>query len=212
VPLITLEEVAKKTQLGLWKIEEDEAFFIKKLLLSEKEKSFLNGISSGKRYLHWLSSRVLIREALQTRDFIDLDFDEYGKPYFQNFPHYLSITHSHDYAGIIISENSNVGIDMERISPKIQDIAPKFMSEDELTALNSENKIEQLYAYWCAKEALYKLYGKKKLNFKQHILINKFKYSLKGRITASIRKEKFAKVYQVRYEKKDGYILAYVVE
>ena len=48
-----------------------------------------------------------------------------------------------------------------------------------MKSLQPKTRMEHLSVYWGAKEALYKAYGRKKLEFKQHILVEPFKYNLK---------------------------------
>ncbi len=87
MPLTKTLHIDDHTKLGLWKIEEDAAFFLSHLQLNEEEKLKADQLKSPKRYLHWLASRVLLRTLLETERFIEMSFDEYGKPYLDNFPY-----------------------------------------------------------------------------------------------------------------------------
>ncbi len=55
----------------------------------------------------------------------DLFYDEFGKPHLKD-DKYISITHSFNFSGIIVSENK-VGIDIEKQRPIITKIASKFV-------------------------------------------------------------------------------------
>jgi hypothetical protein len=81
--------------------------------------------------------------------------------------------------------------------------------------LQKENLPEQLTVYWCAKESLYKLYGKKELAFKENLKIEPFHYSEKGIIKGWIQKSAMKKAFAIQYEKlnsgDDSYMLAYVI-
>ena len=69
-----------------------------------------------------------------------------------------------------------------------------------------------LYVCWCAKEAIYKWYGKKGLEFKQHIHIKPFKLKAEGDLNALVELPEGSKELTVNYFKtKDGYMLGYVV-
>lgn len=212
MPLIEKTELAGETKIGIWKLEEDADYFISKLKLSKEEKRTLDKLLSGKRYLQWLGSRVLIKELLETDEYVELMSDEQGKPVFQTLPYYLSITHSDEYAGVIISKEFQVGIDIEKIHPKIERIAHRFMNIEDMDTLSFEYEVEQMYVYWCAKEALYKLYGKRQLNFKNHIFIEPFDYMHYGQIKGKIIKDAFNKSYAIAYEKLNDYMMAYVVD
>ncbi len=209
--VIILKELAGDSKLGVWKIEEDESTLLSKLQLSQKEEEFIKNVSSGKRYLHWLSSRVLLRELLDTKDFIDLNFDENGKPLLKNFDYNLSISHSEEMAAVIISKEGNVGIDIEFMDPKINRVAHKFMNREELDNLKEKDEIQQMYVYWCAKESLYKVYSKKKLRFREDLPIAPFKYNKHGVVHGQILNGTLLGEYDINYEQIDDYMLTYII-
>jgi len=86
------------------------------------------------------------------------------------------------------------------------------MNPKELNSLRENNHIEQLYVYWGAKEALYKLYGKRALHFKENLLIEPFEYKGKGVINGCISIGKMKETYSLHYEKISDYMLVYVLE
>src|SRR5690606_5399622 len=102
------------------------------LQLRDHERSYLESLVNGKRNLHWLSTRVLLRRMMNTDQYIDCRIDENGKPYLINFPYYISLSHSYEYAAVMISKNKAVGIDIEIIKDKIERIARKFLNSEEL--------------------------------------------------------------------------------
>ena len=60
---------------------------------------------------------------------------------------------------------------MEKIDIKLSRVASKFLSKEEFE--NAADNVKLLCIYWCSKEALYKLHGRKKVSFKDDILIKK---------------------------------------
>ena len=210
--LAYLRELDNDVRFAIWRIEETAEELIGNLQLDDREKAILGRLNKGKRTLHWLATRVLLRKMLDTPGFINCPSDENGKPYLANFSQRISLTHSFDYAAVMMSNNGEVGIDLELVKPKILRIADKFMTEDELAPIGDPNKIEQLYACWCAKEAVYKLQGNKGVSFKDNMTIRPFEFQDQGvlylDLDAPHRKEEF-KVY---YEKFQEYMLGYVVE
>ena len=162
--LVYQKELDQFTSFAIWKIEENAEELLAQLQLKHHEISYLDTLISGKRNLHWLSTRVLLRTMMNTDEYIDCQVDSSGKPYLTNFPHHISLSHSFDYAAVMISEKKAVGIDIELIKDKIERIAHKFMTKEELSFISS-NRIEHLYACWCAKEAIYKLHGRKSISF-----------------------------------------------
>lgn len=103
------------TAFGVWKIEETAEELYSSLQLNKDEEAYLQTLNNGKRNLHWLSTRVLLRKMLNTEKYIDCQVDEDGKPYLVNFPHHISFSHSFDYAAVMVSEDKPVGIDIELV-------------------------------------------------------------------------------------------------
>ena len=212
MPLIHLEEVSPKTFIGLWKIEENPEELEKQLQLKEHELSVLRSLQGQKRNLHWLATRVLLRKMLSTEEYIDCKADENGKPVLVNLPHKISLSHSYDYAAVMISLSREVGIDIEIIKEKIDRVKHKFLSNEELAFIEEKHKLEHLYACWCAKEALYKLNGKKETSFKDNIHLKPFIYQSSGAIKSAISKEGQTQRFLVNYRKFGTYMLGYVSE
>lgn len=200
--------VEANCELGVWYIEEDAETLISMLQLNEKEKHYLGQLKHSKRYLLWLSSRVLLRQLLNTTDFIELESDIKRKPLLKNFPHQVSISHSHEMAAVIISEHSQVGIDIERVDAKVKRIEPKFLSDFERAHVDRDQEIRQLIALWCAKEALFKLYGKGSVDFREDLAIEP-PFTTEGVLTAEIRKEETLQC-AVHVSQVDAYCLAHV--
>jgi phosphopantetheinyl transferase len=212
MPLTFLENINTDTAIGLWKITESPEDLMARLQLKEHELKLLSSLSKEKRNLHWLATRVLLRKMLNTNQYIDCQADENGKPILINHPHHISLSHSYEYAAVMVSKTKKVGIDIEIIKEKIERVKNKFLNNQELSFINPDHQIEQLYVCWCAKEALYKLNGKKETSFKNHIHLEDFVYREKGSLSAKIEKENIAHQFTVNYEKLDNYMLGFVCE
>ncbi|UIR55885.1 4'-phosphopantetheinyl transferase superfamily protein [Sphingobacterium sp. SRCM116780] len=211
--LVYLRELDNHTKFAIWRIEEDEWTLSSQLQLDQLEEKKLISLSNGKRRLHWLATRVLLRTLLNTTSYIDCPSDSNGKPYLANFPQKISLTHSFDYAGAIISSLGNVGIDMELIKSKVERIAHKFLKEEELSFISKDkHRIEQLYACWSAKEAVYKLQGNAGVSFLHNMTISPFEYKDQGTLSLYLKSEYYDRIFNVHYEKFNDYLLAYVVE
>ena len=199
-----------KTSFAIWRIEESAEDLYNQLQLKEHETDFLSTLNNGKRNLHWLSTRALLRSMLNTDRYIDCLVDEHGKPYLANFPHHISLSHSYDYAAVMISEDKPVGIDIELIKGKIERVAKKFMSSAELGFIDPSNRIEHLYICWCAKEAIYKLQGKRNVSFIDNIELKPFGFSDNGRFEAALNLEGQTQTFQVDFEKFQNYMIGSV--
>lgn len=212
MPVVFSKKIDDQTMLAVWKIEETESQLVAGLQLKQHELDLIASLSAGKRALHWLSTRLLLRTMLNTADYIDCKLDEHGKPYLANSNTHISLSHSYDYAAVIISEDKEVGVDIELVKMKIKSIKHKFLSDVELAQKQIGDNVNGLYVSWCAKEAIYKWHGKKGLEFKKHIHIKPFKLKDEGSLQALVELPEGTKELTVNYFKtKDGYMLGYVV-
>ena len=212
MPVVFDKKIDDHSVLAVWKIEETEAQLLSSLQLKQHELDVISSLSNGKRALHWLATRVLLRSMLNTEDYIDCQMDDQGKPYLVNSDTYISLSHSYDYAAVIISKGKQVGVDIELIKMKIKSIKHKFLSDVEMAQKQIGDNTVGLYVAWCAKEAIYKWNGKKGLEFKQHIHIKPFKLKDEGSLQALVELPCGTKELTVNYFKtKDGYMLGYVV-
>jgi 4'-phosphopantetheinyl transferase len=212
MPVIYNQDIDDHTILAVWKIEEGEEELLSGLQLKQHELDFLTTLSQGKRLLQWLSTRFLLRTMLNTSEYIDCRMDEHGKPYLANSPYSISLSHSYDYAAVMIGKEKGVGVDIELIKPKIHRIQQKFLNVPELALPNVKNNTEALYACWCIKEAVYKWYGKKGLEFRKHIHIQAFDLTDHGSVTVLVDLPGGTETLTVCYFNTiPGYMLGYVV-
>lgn len=156
---------------------------------------------------HNLAARVLARTVCP--DFDILEKDEYGKPYFESEDHKISITHAGDYAGFMLTEKRDCGIDMEKLTDRVRRIVSKFVRPDEEEYL--EQDLRGMYAIWCAKEAMYKYYGLKALDFREHMKLNTALLDTQGTLLGSIHKGEYWQHLELEYEFFDDYLLIHTV-
>lgn len=214
MPLFFRKYLIPKGEVGIWEIQEEESFFLKRLLLTKEEKRWLSGIKGQGRRLQWLSSRFLLHYLSGRNVRGTLFKDEFGKPHLDESPYQISLSHSHEMAAVIGAPN-HVGIDIQFFVPKIGRLAYKYMSEVESKSLEESTRLEHLHVYWCAKEAIYKAYGRRELDFKKNILINPFKYNEKGVAFNGVMYKPELNLelhYQLKFEKFDDYFLVYCLE
>jgi 4'-phosphopantetheinyl transferase len=198
------------TSIGIWSIEEDEAFFSSQLQLFEDEQHETASLNGRKR-LEWFAGRFLLHEMLGATERIHCKKDIFGKPFLNEDHRHISLSHSRDLAAVIVSEQS-VGIDIQYLTKKIERIAPKFMSESEFASIADAHRLEQLHVYWGAKESLYKAYGKRALDFRDHIFLDAFDFSPEGgQTTARVQKENFIQHFTVTYRLVERYVLVWCI-
>ena len=80
---------------------------------------------------------------------------------------WISVAHSQGVVAVAIS-NRAVGIDIESSERDFERAKSRFMSQEEMTL--SSHKHWAAYV-WCAKEALYKLYGKRGVELRDELRI-----------------------------------------
>ena len=210
MPLYKIINVSSTTQISIWKITETFEELRLQVSLKPKTEKRLNGMKSEMHQLAFLSVRMLLQQAGYT-DF-DLHYDEFGKPYFLDGK-YVSITHSHQFAAIIISDET-VGIDIELQREKIIRIADKFVNETELKRLKSldtQDYIKKLTVKWGAKEAIFKIRNEKGISFKDHIQVNTFEIGEKE-TTATLEMGNLKQEFSIYFEEFEGFTLVYAFE
>lgn len=211
--LVYFRELNERTKFAIWKIEEQADSLLDFLQLDDREWETLKRLNKGKRTLHWLATRALLRTLLGTNEHIRCISDVNGKPYLPDFEYKISLTHSYEYAGAILSTQGECGIDLELVKEKVVRIKEKFLQPQELDFVMTDKQyVDKLYACWCAKEAVYKLQGNKGISFLDNIIIEPFAYQPQGVMTARLYKNDQEERFQVYYERFNDYMLGYVVE
>jgi 4'-phosphopantetheinyl transferase len=213
MPLWLKKDLPNNAYLGIWKIEEDEAFFLQQLDLQPVEQAELAPVK-GRRRLEWLASRYLVHDMLLGHghdDRVPVLKDDCGKPHLWGTPFHLSFSHSYDFVAVILA-NAPAGVDIQKFVPKIGAIAHKFMREEESACLAAETRLEHLHIFWGAKEALYKAYGRRELDFRQHIFVEPFEFKTEGETPARVIKDDFNAAYRLVFEKIENHFLVYCIE
>lgn len=213
MPIILKKNISPKGVLGVWEIEEDEAFFLDALDLDKEESSYISNFK-GKRKIEWLASRYLLHLMSERKNRAVLKKDEFGKPILPDSEYHISLSHSHDMVAVIASP-SPVGIDIQVHVEKITRLAPKFVNENENKFLDLEdNYLEKLHVIWGAKECLFKAYGRKEVDFKKHIDISKFDFSRlnPSEFFGSLKKPDWSGNFNLHFEFIKNHYLVYAVQ
>lgn len=204
--------VGKSARLGIWHITETLEALLKLKTFSETDLKALGTFSHEQRKKEWLVARILT-EQLTGETNLKIMYDEHNKPSLNGSEKHISLSHSHDLLTVILDE-AETGIDIELIKPQVEHIKHKFMSDAELRTLEKENVQEQLTVYWCVKESLYKLYGKKDLAFKENLFVDPFPYAETGIVRGWIKNTVIHKSFTLKYENissgNDRYMMAYI--
>jgi len=173
----------KDAKIGLWQLSEsvEELEQLILVLLSNEEKQKYPTFKSEQRKKEWLATRILLKDIKKSPFHTIISYNDACKPFTKD--ENISISHSREYVGVIISEKNEVSIDVEKISKKTIKIADKFLSEEE--KLNFDYKKPEIATLlWSAKETVYKFYSKKNLPFIDGIKIIPTKIDENGTINA----------------------------
>lgn len=207
MPLYKTITVNPTTKVFIWKIEESFDELSKGIELTEICANRVRNMKSDLHRRGFMSIRHLM--ALEGYTDHDLYYDENGKPHLLGDKQ-ISITHSYNFAAIIIS-NEKVGIDIEMQRFKIIRIAHKFTPIEEYrTMANDDALMRKLTIVWCAKESLYKSFAEKSVSFLQHIDVNEFSMD-DNKTTATVTYGVIEEKYDVDFFEFEGFTCAYAL-
>lgn len=168
------KNISEQCIITLWKVEEDVDYFLKYLCIKEEDLEVCSNATHPMKQLEWLASRTCVKYTVELlkHNYQGIEKNEHNNPYLSDIKGFVSLSHTSDYTVVIVNLAQEVGIDIERISDKLSRVAHRFLSESE--NLHADDDLLKMCIYWCAKESLYKWYGKKNLSFKDNIFIKSF--------------------------------------
>lgn len=193
--------------MGLWEIQEDFDTLYKKVLLDEDEKITLLNFKNPDRQVEWLSVRALLNDLMEKNSKIIYNQDR--KPFLFDNSFHISISHSRKLTSILLGKYKQVGIDLEYMSHRINNIAHKFINESEYITSNKAFEQLHLYIHWCAKEAIYKLCDKININFKDNLTIKPFEIEHAGTILGIHHDEGIHEEFKMNYQIRNNYVIVY---
>lgn len=203
MPLSKIETTGPESAWGLWQITEEESD-----LSYASFETCPDEIIHPQKRLEYLAGRALMKALTES---IGLTYegvrkDEFGKPFLKSYPHQISLSHSYPYVAAQVDRNRPVGIDVEQIKEKLRQVGPRVLSPRELA--DADDSLVKLCIYWCAKEALYKIHGKRNVLFGDHLLVEPFALAESGSLRARIEVAPEAQV-PLRYSVTKAYVLVY---
>jgi phosphopantetheinyl transferase len=212
MPLLSIRKISADTFLGYWDLQEPAPVLQEQLLALAPAGLDLPAFNSQSRQQQWLGGRLLaytlLKELITNQPLLLAVAG--AKPYFDLPGLHLSISHSRQQAVAILSMAGPVGIDIETIQPKVLRVQDKFLTVAEQRAAGGD--LYKTLIYWCTKETLYKLYGRKQILFKEHLMVRPFQDQRPGQLEAAIQTPHFQKHYTVHYEVGTDFILTYCLD
>ena len=138
------------------------------VLITASDVASASRFQNDKRRREHLAWRRVVRNELG-RDVV-IDYNEVGAPVVDTPNTYISVAHGGDSVAVAIADEP-VGVDIEALDRNYERIMSRYMSPAE----EALSKMEEWPAVvWTAKEAIYKLYGKREVDLTQDIRIQTF--------------------------------------
>lgn len=206
MPLIYNQLVYSNCHLGIWEIQESYEEMYAKIHFFEGEEERLSNYRSNVRKLEWMSVRRLLREVKGVPT--QIVYNEQRKPFLFNSDEHISISHSRELTGILMSKDKKIGLDLEYMAQNIDRVSHKFLNSDEYI-VEDDRRNFHLYIHWCAKEALYKLLDKQDINFRKNLTIEPFEPEDCGEIMGWVDNKFWHDKFLLRYFKIKDYVVVY---
>ena len=212
MPLTLHQHLHEPGEWGLWHITEPEAWLRENVDLFPAEKEMMAAIKGEGRRREFLAARMLLHYMSGRDERGELYKDAAGKPHLRDSLFHVSISHTVNYAAAIAHPNP-CGVDVQRIVPRIRRLAHKFVGEAEQLQLIEEHELLQLHLIWSAKEAMYKAFGRRELDFRQHLFVDFEGFEPeKTKASAYLRKGEAEMLFSLDYKVYDDFVLVGCVE
>lgn len=175
--------------LLLWRVTESEEELA--ALVAECDRASAARFNSAARRREHLAWRAALRTALPGAD---IEYNEVGAPIVSNFDDgvvseavaetekgasrdsgsghniiYISVSHTEGLAAVAISERP-CGVDVERLGRDVERMRARFVRADE-ERLADAGRDDFAVGVWCAKEVIYKMSGRRELDFLKDLRI-----------------------------------------
>ena len=204
MPLTLVKEISPSTSFALWHIDENLSDLCSMYPFAEGERIAYEAHKADSRKAEWLAARLALRVLMKKNGLEGQAIikDEFGKPHIAQRTAHISISHTRHRGAAALSTKAPVGIDIELPGMQIQRVARKFLHASEAWARGDVEKLTQV---WCAKEALYKLYGRRQLAFAEQLRVQEplGEFPENGQIHAN----GLVSDYQLFYAQKDDLCL-----
>lgn len=179
----------------VWKITENESSLEKMLVNLDSYRSDLDKLTSPKRRLEFLASRVALN-AIMNRP-VNVIYDLNGKPLLDNEFSYISISHSRKWVAVIHHPTLITGIDIECPTERINKIAHRFLNQTELDSFLGDDETKKTQLAWSAKESLYKIIGTEVADFASQLSV--FPFDLQEEGTFNAMQHSNESIYEMHY-------------
>jgi 4'-phosphopantetheinyl transferase len=204
MPLLKFNSLGNGQAWAIWQITETEEDLSRQAM----ERCPDDIVNSNKR-LEWIAARALVKTLMEQMgyEYRGLGKDEFGKPLLQKDPRHISLSHSYPFVMSQIDNIHDVGVDLEQPKEKLRIVASRVFHPAEVS--DAANDLVKLCIYWCAKEALYKIHGKKNLLFADHLRVEPFTLSTGGYLLGRILFNEKETIVHLQYLVEREYVIVY---
>jgi phosphopantetheinyl transferase (holo-ACP synthase) len=196
-----------KYSLLVWKIEESWDEISDMHQLKKPDYDAIMSIKSEKRRIEKVLTRYLTAKLLNKDPLID--YTDTGKPVLNNSSKKISISHTNGFVGVMISDEFEVGLDLELLTERIFRIKHKFMSDTELKVIDEKKEMLHLYLHWCAKECLVKVFDNKSFIFDKDLLVEPFIPELEGAFKVLTNLKNKKELNDIQYVQKEEMVIVW---
>jgi phosphopantetheinyl transferase len=157
-------------RLSLWKLTESLEILEERSRLNQYDNILYQQISNETRKREWLAVRIMLNEVLGF--WPQITYMETGKPILNNHSRHLSISHSKEMVGILLSTSPFAGVDIENRNRNIEKVKNRFLSKTELENIETMTVPDKDVLHWCAKEAIFKSVNMPNIDFASRIIVD----------------------------------------
>ncbi|MFN3850742.1 MAG: 4'-phosphopantetheinyl transferase family protein [Spirosomataceae bacterium] len=174
MPIFKYKKYENEVHLAVWQITESHDELLSLLPSTILTDAELASIAHPQKQVEFFCSRLCISYLAKQIGFryLGIKKDEYGKPFLVGSDWQMSLTHTTKFVAVVMHPTKSLGIDLEKPNPKLLKIGNRLFSDNEMDFVGYD--LDKLCMLWSAKEALYKLYGKRGIFFRENLFVDEF--------------------------------------
>lgn len=137
-------------------------------LIAAEDVASAMRFQNEKRRREHLAWRRIVRRELGAK--VHIDYNDVGAPVVDVDDRWISVAHGGECVAVAIADEP-VGVDIESLDRDFARVAPRYMTAEELSLSDDER---WACFVWCAKEAMYKLYGRRGVELRGELRVDSF--------------------------------------
>ena len=137
-------------------------------LIAAEDVASAMRFQNEKRRREHLAWRRIVRRELGAK--VHIDYNDVGAPVVDVDDRWISVAHGGECVAVAIADEP-VGVDIESLDRDFAKVAPRYMTAEELSLSDDER---WACFVWCAKEAMYKLYGRRGVELRGELRVDSF--------------------------------------